>query len=501
VTTVPLPDDPSLEQLRKLAKDIRDLSRAGEPGVLDLIGRHHPDGAAPVSLAGAQLVVARHHGFASWSELKHHVELIQRYRRAPDELDADSASSVADRFLLLACLRYGDDDSPSRWQQAAELLRAHPYLTTESIHVAAAAADVQALEGLLADDPARARAQGGPYRWEPILYLVFARHAPDLNEAATITAARLLLEAGADPNAGYLWHGLTTPFTALTGALGAGEGEQPAHPHGLALARLLLSAGADANDGQTLYNRQFHTDDSHLELLFEFGLGQGDGGSWRARLGRAVDSPYHLVRGQLWWAVVHDMVDRVRLLVRHGADILTPYEAPGGRPSGLRTSHGRTPAEVASICGCPRVLDFLLSVGATPPAGEGVDGLVAAILAGDTDTVRRLRVHAEQARAERPGLAVWAAARRRWDAIPILKGLGFDVNALARADIPMEQQWESALHQAAASGDCDAVQMLLDVGADPNQRDRRFNSTPLGWAEHFGQAQTAEMLRPLTTDA
>ena len=30
-------------------------------------------------------------------------------------------------------------------------------------------------------------------------------------------AARTLLQAGADPNAGYLWHGLPTPFTVLTG--------------------------------------------------------------------------------------------------------------------------------------------------------------------------------------------------------------------------------------------------------------------------------------------
>ena len=97
-------------------------------------------------------------------------------------------------------------------------------------------------------------------------------------------AARLLLDAGADPNAGYLWHGLPTPFTALTGAFGEGElgpVRQPRHPHSLALARLLLEAGADPNDGQALYNRMFEPGNDHLELLLEFGLGTGDGGPWR----------------------------------------------------------------------------------------------------------------------------------------------------------------------------------------------------------------------------
>ena len=35
----------------------------------------------------------------------------------------------------------------------------------------------------------------------------------------------------------------------------------------------------------------FGDDDDHLVLLFEFGLGTGDGGPWRNRLGDAIDSP------------------------------------------------------------------------------------------------------------------------------------------------------------------------------------------------------------------
>ena len=54
---VSLPDDASLEQLRMQAKDVRDLACAGVPGALDLVAEHHPKGAHPVTLTGAQLVV------------------------------------------------------------------------------------------------------------------------------------------------------------------------------------------------------------------------------------------------------------------------------------------------------------------------------------------------------------------------------------------------------------------------------------------------------------
>lgn len=499
MATARLPDDPSFEQLRKQAKDLRDFSRLGLQGALDLIGTHHPDGPHAVSLAGAQLVVARHYGFPSWAALRRHVTTIERYRRAPDELDQVADGQFADEFLLLACLRYGGDDAPDRWQRAARLLAEHPEITGTSVHAAAAAADADAVRALLGQDPALANAQGGPYRWEPILYLAFARHDPSITEDATVRTAGMLLENGADPNAGYFWHGLVPAFTALTGALGSGEGDQPQHPHGLALAKMLLAAGADSNDGQALYNRQFGSDDSHLELLLSHGLGRGSGGPWRARLGERTDSPAELIQGQLRWAIAHDMRDRVRLLAEHGADLRTPF--PPGEERIVQcfnATDGKTPAEVAAVCGCWAVLDFLTEKGVPRPPAEGPDGLIAAAMAGDRRTAVRLASHADAARARRPGLIVWAASRRAWAAIPLLVKLGWNVNALARVDFPIEQEWETALHEAAGTGDLDAAHMLIELGADPSIRDARFHSTPLGWADHFGQQAMADYLRPLT---
>ena len=94
---------------------------------------------------------------------------------------------------------------------------------------------------------------GGPHGWAPLLYLTYSR-VPLGSGRSGVAVARLLLEHGADPNAGYLWEGLIPPFTALTGALGGG-GTLPKHEEELPLARLLLQAGADANDGQALYNQ------------------------------------------------------------------------------------------------------------------------------------------------------------------------------------------------------------------------------------------------------
>ncbi len=103
------------------------------------------------------------------------------------------------------------------------------------------------------------------------------------------------------------------PFTALTGCFGEGEqgpGRQPRHPAGDELAALLLARGADANDAQTLYNRMFGRDDSHLRLLLDHGLGGGDGGVWHARIGAALESPDEMVRRQVDWATEHGLTDR-----------------------------------------------------------------------------------------------------------------------------------------------------------------------------------------------
>jgi hypothetical protein len=105
-----------------------------------------------------------------------------------------------------------------------------------------------------------------------------------------------------------------------------------------------------------------------------------------------------------------------------------------------------------------------------------------------------------RARARRPGLIVWAAANRRLEAVALLADLGFDVNARGRGDAPIEQPWETALHRAAQSGDVALAQLLINLGADPSLRDKRFNATALGWARYCDQPAVADLLVPLTPD-
>jgi ankyrin repeat protein len=468
---VPLPEQPSLEQLRNQAKDLRRTSG--------------------IPLWEAQLAVARRYGFTSWTRLKQHVELLTRYSRFPERVATDSDAGT---FLRLACLSYYDDE-PGRWEQARRILERAPELAEGDVYVAAATADAGALRRVLAADPAAARREGGPFRWEPLCYLAYARHDPGISLAATLESARLLLDAGADPNSGYLWHGLTTPFTVLTGVFGEGEAgpvRAPRHPHSLALARLLLEAGADPNDGQTLYNRMFEPGNDHLELLFEFGLGTGDGGPWRRRLGDALDTPAEMVRGQLAWAVTHGMTERVRLLVEHGVDVTAPLD-------------GVTAASMAATTGHADLVDYLVAHGAPPLDLPPADAFVAAALAADRPRLGRLLADhpglAGELRAARPALITWAAACGNPAAVEILAELGFDVNAKGRTDVPSDQPWQTALHKAAEDGNVELARTLLRLGADPDIRDKRFDSTPLGWARHFGQQAIIELLEPLTANA
>jgi hypothetical protein len=156
------------------------------------------------------------------------------------------------------------------------------------------------------------------------MYLCYARAPLDRSQDEVIAAATLLLDAGADPNAGDLWCGMSTPFTVLTGVFGEGEQgprRRPRHPFAPALATLLLRRGAHPVDQQALYNRMFGADDSHLELLFAHGLADAGPSPWERRLGEAMETRDQMWQRQVDWAAEHGFAERLSLLARHGVGV------------------------------------------------------------------------------------------------------------------------------------------------------------------------------------
>jgi hypothetical protein len=112
--------------------------------------------------------------------------------------------------------------------------------------VAAAVGDVGALRQHLDRDAHLATRRGGPRHWDALLYVCNARIAPRASWDP-LACARLLLERGADARTHALMY--QVPYTAITGAIGAGEAgpvAAPPHTQARALVELLLERRAGA---------------------------------------------------------------------------------------------------------------------------------------------------------------------------------------------------------------------------------------------------------------
>src|SRR5262245_48739624 len=107
-TSLQLPARPSLEQLRKQAKDLLRNCQDGVAAAAERIRRHRPEATNP-SLADAQFALAREYGFESWPKLVHHVDAanpadldcfdrIARDLMAAFAGDADALARLNDRF-------------------------------------------------------------------------------------------------------------------------------------------------------------------------------------------------------------------------------------------------------------------------------------------------------------------------------------------------------------------------------------------------------------------
>ena len=473
-----LPAKPSLDHLRRQARDLLRAAQAGDTAAAGRIGAV----SDTLTLASAQLAVAREYGFASWTKLKDKVTA--RPADLAEQAEAFCEASIRD------------------WSgRAARILAATPEIAGYSYATAVVLGDAGRVRTETGRDPGLATRPDARSGWTPLHAACASRwHRLDPSRAGGLLAvARILLDAGADPNGstgGQGGHGGWTPLRcAVAGA---------ANP---LITRLLLERGAVPGD-HDLYLAAFG--DDNRECL-------------RLLLAHATDVA-QIARMALAAPISTRDTEGVRLLLEAGADP-DRYADDATPPS---------PAVYAAVrSGCSAELTgLLLAHGANPdaPGPDERSPYALATVQGRTDLAMLLRQygaaddttgtdrflaacqHADQAAVQQqltqdPGLpgrltsAQQAAAMIRaaeignTAALALMLDLGFSADARGDGD------GNTALHAAAYSGSAPAVRLLLDRGADREARDTNWNSTPIEWAAIGSGEQSASNPHPDWTAA
>jgi ankyrin repeat protein len=452
-----LPEQPDLDQLRHQA---RELLRAAQAGDADAVARIHAV-SDRLTLAAAQLALAREYGFASWPRLKEEVDA--RTLDLAEKADAFCEASIGGRI-----------------GRAARMLNETPAIAGYNLATAVLLGDADRVEAELRRDPSLATRQDPRTGWTALHAACSSRwhqFDPDIG-AGLLAVARLLVDAGADPLAptpGRRW----TPLGCAIAVSNSGPSNRP-------VVELLLDRGAVPDD-EGLYLAGFAHDRRELLPLL---------------LAR-VPSVREVAEQALAAPISNDDGDSVRLLLEAGAD-----------PQRYRDDDGQTtPVVCAALrAGCSAgLLELLLDHGADPNAA-GPDGRTPhrlATAAGRTDVADLLRRHGADDTATAADRFLSACrradrveARRQLDADPelldrlsdddraaivgaaeagdtaavaVMLDLGFDTESRGH-------DGATPLHVAAYTGGADTVRLLLDRGADIEARDTTWNSTPLDWA-------------------
>src|SRR5580704_7330022 len=228
-----LPARPSLDHLRREARDLLRAAQSGDPAAA---GRIRAVSDA-LTLASAQLALAREYGYASWARLKTEVSA-----RTTD------LARLAEEFCV-ASIRDGTG-------RAARMLAATPELAYYGFATAVILGDAARVRAELSQDPGLATRAVIP-GWSP-LHLACASRWFRLDPARAdglLAVTRILLDAGADPKGPVAGGGWTPLRCAVAGA---------ANP---AIVGLLLDRGAVPDD-HDLYLAGFGGDDHQsLRLL------------------------------------------------------------------------------------------------------------------------------------------------------------------------------------------------------------------------------------------
>lgn len=437
-----LPASPDLAHLKKQAKHLLRDAHAGDAEALARFARTLPAvrnadlSTYELKLHDAQSVIAREHGFLSWTELKRYVE----WKRA-------SAESRIKQWL-----GWCFEGSLRERRLARRMLEEEPELFARDPWFACILGDETGVAAALSRDPDFARRPGGPVAMLP---LVAVTHSKLILDGADgfLGCARRLIAHGADVNATWAdprWP--DNPLSALYGAAG--------RSHNAALTKLLLDAGANPDDNESLYHSVETADPACLKMLLAAGA-RVDGTN---ALGRVLD---------------FDRLDVLKMLLAHGGDpnerawthhailrgrsldhVRTLIEA--GADPGARDRDGTSLYAYAEQFGRTDVTALLRSLGVSeelPPEAE----FVAACGRADLDAAHRILADRpdmfERLDERQLRLMPDLAAIGRIDAVRTMLALGWPRE--------VKTAWHAtALNLAIFQGDAELAALLLDAGAD-----------------------------------
>ncbi|MCP4563111.1 MAG: hypothetical protein GY873_19930 [Bosea sp.] len=453
----------NLETIRRQAKRWLKEIEAGDTEALARFRKLMPGHAGAPKLREVQHALARDYGLASWAALKQ--ELTTR------EAAARGHAALVALFLEKSALRYGvrpgtqswgeyEADRPARGALAQRLLERHPDIASDSIHTAIAAHDLDAVSAFLHKDAALADRPSGFDGWTPLVRLAFTRLPNEALSRNAVAITQLLLDHGADPNA--LFSDGSNHFTPLTGVIGGGESGQPPHPQAEELARLLIVRGADPVNGQALYNSSLGADDvTWLDLLWSETDKRGETQRWREPVRELPAPPLDYLLGN----AVPRQPKRAAWLLAHGADA-----------QALNAYSKQSLVRQAMIDGRSDLVRLLVDNGASPVVLDGQEAFTAAIARGDEAEARRL-LESDPEFLLSPAPLFVAIRQGKPEIAMLALRLGVSPDAQTRDGV-------RALHEAAGSDAIEIVALLVKAGAEIDPIERRYGSTPLGWARH-----------------
>jgi ankyrin repeat protein len=477
-----LPTRPSLEQYKKQAKELLADASARLPDAIARFHGNHPRAgefagsqSRGVTLADAQLVLAREHGYESWPKFSRQIETLRLIR------DLEELADPVNTFIEVASVDRGWHASGGL-EHAEMVLARYPDVAAANVYTAAILGDEAGVRAYVGRDRALASAKGGPYEWDALTYLCFSRYLR-IDKARSdgfVMAARVLLEAGASANTGWT-ESLYDPAhpeyeSAIYGAAGIAQNA--------ALTKLLLEFGADPNDGETPYHVAETYDNAVLQVLLESGrlderslatiaarkCDWHDDKGLRLALDRGANPNYMTV----WkYTPLQQSIRRdnglvmQEMMLDRGAD---PYLANG--------MDGRNAFQMTAYHGRGDLLVELTQRGLAAEF-EGLDLLVAACARGELDAARSIVAREPQMLAGFLAMGGTLIAR--------FAGAANDagVRCLLALAVPASAVWlegdgywqlarnSTALHVAAWRAQHEVVRTLIAAGTPVNARDAR----------------------------